>query len=103
MHLGDSTVGNCSPQCESVAFTMFLGYFEGLNRFIEAIHLGQNIRAVETDRRQRYIRESAFGILKQLLRAIIVAESFTVPIEKVVDIAQRDLQCGEILNILGLL
>src|SRR5207253_5042002 len=100
MHLGNSAIGKRRPESESVTFAMFLGYFEGLHRFIEAIHLGQDIRAVETDRGQRYIRESVVGVLKKFLRAIVMTEGFAIPIETVVHIAERDLQRGEILNVL---
>ena len=99
MHLGNSAIGKRRPEGESVTFAMFLGYFEGLHRFIEAIHLGQDIRAVETDRGQRYIRESVVGVLKKFLRAIVMTEGFAIPIETVVHIAERDLQRGEILNV----
>ena len=100
MHLGNAAVRDCRPQRQAVFLTMLFGYFERLDRLVKAVHLGQYISAVQADRGERRMSQCVVGIFEQLLSPIVMAQRFGIPVEPVIDVTQRYLQCGEIRHIL---
>jgi len=79
---------------------MFFGYLERLDRLVKPVHLGQYICAVQADRRERRVSQCVVGIFEQPLSAIVMAQRFGITIEPIIDVTKRDLQCGEVRDVL---
>jgi hypothetical protein len=91
IHLGNTAIGQCRPELQSVAFTVFLRELETLNGLVETVHFRQDVCPIQTDRRQDQVM---FGVLESLLSTIVMDKRFRIAIEPVIDVSQSNFKGG---------
>jgi hypothetical protein len=90
VHSGNAAVRNIRPKCQSMLFAVILDALECFNRFIETIHVGENMCPSHSGGCCRY------RVITAHQSGLVVNKRFFISVQTVIEIAERDFERCEV-------